>query len=742
MMQNRKTATKLLLVQWSRFQHVCIELEGSTLFTGVNGSGKSTVLDAMTYVLTGNTQFNKAAKDKDRTVKGYVRGDTKSNGATRYLRQGQVVSYIAMEFWSPAEQEHLVIGVCIESPDEVSAPGSSWFVCRNAQIEDLNFCEIDGKNMYVTPKNLLEVKGVRMKSAEFMGRERGTEQIIRALGLRCEVSKYRSKLIKMMAFDPQNNIDQFIAECVLEPGNVDSLKELREQREQFDHIRKMYEDLRDSKNKLVEIENKSQQYETKKRNFNIREMIFKYQEVLAKQKEKEEIEIHVTELEQKKKELEQRQKDLQKLLEAARERLQIAESNDAYQGMQKSIENLKSQVQQISFKIEKEEEQTAKLLRIQKALSTEIAWLLEKLNAGSRPVLLHLGEAGSSADQKRKELLRLLDAVEKQQNLLVSQRVHLEDEKRIRHEELTNLEKQLKQLDANQIIFPEEVVKAKQVIKDAFAKKGINAEVRMFAELVQDLKDTSWRQAIETFLGRKRYYLIVDGKYCLEAMRVLQEKKLHAATVVITDKLPDSEVVKGSAAEQLVIPNVDARRYANYLLNGIHLCDSLNELHEYPKGGLMKDGMLAKSYAVSCMNMKKTQICLGQDAIELQKKSVREQKQIVQEAYDQVMDELKQTKEKISSLRGVDLEINNYHVEAPELLAQNQTEKHKYEDTIRQIQESPEFAAILKEQIDAKKAYQEVETQQNHLYTKIGECQSEQKGYEERRKNISGDSYL
>ena len=645
MMQNRKTATKLLLVQWSRFQHVCIELEGSTLFTGVNGSGKSTVLDAMTYVLTGNTQFNKAAKDKDRTVKGYVRGDTKSNGATRYLRQGQVVSYIAMEFWSPAEQEHLVIGVCIESPDEVSAPGSSWFVCRNAQIEDLNFCEIDGKNMYVTPKNLLEVKGVRMKSAEFMGRERGTEQIIRALGLRCEVSKYRSKLIKMMAFDPQNNIDQFIAECVLEPGNVDSLKELREQREQFDHIRKMYEDLRDSKNKLVEIENKSQQYETKKRNLNIREMIFKYQEVLAKQKEKEEIEIHVTELEQKKKELEQRQKDLQKLLEAARERLQIAESNDAYQGMQKSIENLKSQVQQISFKIEKEEEQTAKLLRIQKALSTEIAWLLEKLDAGSRPVLLHLGEAGSSADQKRKELLRLLDAVEKQQNLLVSQRVHLEDEKRIRHEELTNLEKQLKQLDANQIIFPEEVVKAKQVIKDAFAKKGINAEVRMFAELVQDLKDTSWRQAIETFLGRKRYYLIVDGKYCLEAMRVLQEKKLHAATVVITDKLPDSEVVKGSAAEQLVIPNVDARRYVNYLLNGIHLCDSLNELHEYPKGGLMKDGMLAKSYAVSCMNMKKTQICLGQDAIELQKKSVREQKQIVQEAYDQVMDELKQTKE-------------------------------------------------------------------------------------------------
>ena len=28
---NRKSAKKLLMVQWSRFQNVCIELEGSTL---------------------------------------------------------------------------------------------------------------------------------------------------------------------------------------------------------------------------------------------------------------------------------------------------------------------------------------------------------------------------------------------------------------------------------------------------------------------------------------------------------------------------------------------------------------------------------------------------------------------------------------------------------------------------------------------------------------------------------------
>lgn len=179
MERNRKTATRLLLVQWSRFQNVCIRLEGSTLFTGVNGSGKSTVLDAVTYLLTGNTQFNKAAKDRDRTVAAYVRGDTKSNGPERFLRSGEVVSYIAMEFYSPLEQNYLVAGVCIESANDLSYK-SSWFLCRDAQIDEINFTSVDGKTIRFTPKHDLSAAGRKLKSADFWPRDRGVEQILRA----------------------------------------------------------------------------------------------------------------------------------------------------------------------------------------------------------------------------------------------------------------------------------------------------------------------------------------------------------------------------------------------------------------------------------------------------------------------------------------------------------------------------------------------------------------------------------
>ena len=101
MKSNRKTATSLCLINWSRFTNVKMRLEGSSLITGNNGTGKSTVLDAVTYLLTGNTHFNIAAKDRDRSVVAYVRGDTHSEGSDRYLRGDMdVVSYIAMEFFA------------------------------------------------------------------------------------------------------------------------------------------------------------------------------------------------------------------------------------------------------------------------------------------------------------------------------------------------------------------------------------------------------------------------------------------------------------------------------------------------------------------------------------------------------------------------------------------------------------------------------------------------------------------
>ena len=742
MSMNRKTATKLLLVQWARFQNECIRLEGSTLLTGVNGSGKSTVLDAMTYLLTGNTQFNKAAKDRDRTVIGYVRGDTKSNGTERYLRTGEVISYIAMEFWSPLDQSFLVVGVCMESDNEIACR-SSWFICRDARIDEINFTSTEGKRIRFTPKNELAVRGEKLRSAEFLGKERGVEQVLRALGLRCNASKYRSRLLKMMAFNPENNIDQFIQDCVLEPGRVDSLKELREQRHQFDHVKEMYENLRSSKAQLETIEQRTGEYERKLRSLRIRELMLLYQDLREKEEEKKQEEIRLEALKTKKERLEIRQKELDKRYKEAGERCRIAENNDIFRGVRESIQALERQIEKLNEEKEKQENGLALLMKLQAQISAILKWAdpFIEVEEEDRNCLAHLSEGGRQIEEKLRSYLRFKEQMQGQKQIFWEEEIHCGDRIRELDQELDELETEIKQLKSNQMVFPKNAEAAKRIIYEELKQQGIQTDVRLFAELVQEVKDAEWRAAIETFLGRKRFYIIVDGQYCHKAMEVLERRKLHGVHVVITDKLPETDISAGSAAEMLVIPNVYARRYANYLLNGIHLCGSLEELHEYPRGGLMKNGMLAKSYAVSNMDVDGTEFCLGGDAIRLQLNRKEEAKKQKQEERKSNQKQKEQSRRYRSEIEGVDWEAGHYDFDAAKSLEATLERKERIQQDIDKIQSNPDFLAVLQEQQDAEREYGALGGAIKVIAGDIGSCKKELEQSEAALKKAAGEIY-
>lgn len=743
MQTNRKTATKLLMVQWARFQKLCIHLKGSTLITGVNGTGKSTILDAMTYLLTGNTQFNKAAKDRDRTVLGYVRGDTRSNGSSRYLREGEVISYIAMEFWSPVENNSLVIGVCIESSDHVAQPKSSWFVCRDAKIEQMNFARKERNLLWVAPKNKLAVDGQVVKSADFLGRDKGVEQVMRALGLRCGAMKYRSKLVKMMAFNPENNIDQFIQECVLESGKIESLNELREQRMRFDEIKSVYENLRDSKTKLEEVERKITEYENKQRTLHIRELMLCYQELREKEEEKKEIELQMKMLQQKLSNLEERKEELEIRYRDAGERYRISMNNDIFKGMQDTLKQLEHQRENLEEKIRQSEEKLSKLKKLQIKITELLKWLEEFLaiSVEDKKYLCHLAEQSFRAEDKMRAFVRLGEMVGTQDKIFEKDEVHLNDAIEELDSQIDELANRIKQLKSNIMIFPREVEEAKQLIQKELETEGIHTEVKIFAELVQEITDAKWRAAIEAFLGRKRFYIIVDGKYCHKAMEILQQKKLHAVNVVISDKLPDTKAELGSAAEILKIPNIYARRYANYLLNGIHLCYSLGELHEHPKGGLMQNGMLAKSYAVSYMNVEKTEFCLGQDAVKLQLLKAEQDKEGKTAEREDAKKKIERVCRNRKELKRIDWNVENYDFGAVSALEEILEQKKHICNDIEQINQNPGFMAVLEEQGNAKREYDKLGEAKELLAEDIGGYKNKQETCQSTLKNIAGEIY-
>ena len=358
-----------------------------------------------------------------------------------------------------------------------------------------------------------------------------------------------------------------------------------------------------------------------------------------------------------------------------------------------------------------------------------------------RQYLCHLAEKGYDHGKKMDVFLQFAGMIKGQSRIFSREEVHYEDRIEELNTEIEELENNIKILKSNQMVFPEHIIRAKGLIQEELKKQGIHTDVRIFAELVQEVKDARWRAAIETFLGRKRFYMIVDGAYCHKAMEILEQREVRGVNMVITDKLPDTSVTPGSAAEMLVIPNVYGRRYANYLLNGIHLCRDLKELHEYPKGGLMKNGMLAKSYAVTYMETGKTDFCLGGDSIRLRLEKAEAEKG-EREA------ELRQNLKMVEMVRGyqrelnqIDWDVSHYDFGAARILDEDGLGREKLQKDIDKIRSNPDFLSVLQEQQDAKKEYEKLRGAVTVISEEIGSFKKERETKDEDLKRISGELY-
>lgn len=719
---SRKSATKIVLVNWSRFSNVPIALEGSTLFTGVNGSGKSTILDAVTYMLTGNTQFNKAALDRDRNVVSYVRGDTKSEGKNRFIREGEVTSYIAMEFWAPLEKQYLVVGVCIEYVNETSIT-KKWFVFKDTKIDDCRFYTVKEKKVTVYPRHELMVKGKKIPAGEFMNRDKGTEQVLRALGLRCGVEKYRAKLVKMMAFNPENNIDKFIQECVLDEYPIRSMSDIRVHRNNYNDAKKAYEELANGKSQLEVVQAKIVDYEAWERKYEIRRILLLYQEMKWYQEHRgwleEKINIDKARLYQLQNQLE----NLTEKRKNALDRKINAEKNELLCSIEEITKSLKNSISVIEKEIEKYKRDLEKLQSLEIGIQNIMDWLETDGELTDKEVAVIETVAASTfnIDEKVAAFIKFRNIVSEKKANYQTDKVHISDRIQEVKKELEELQEKISRLESDVLPFEKKYEEAKQIIKLELKKLNIKTDVRLFAELVQHV-DRNWQLAIETFLGKKRFDIIVNGQYCEKVMKIVHERQLKDIKVVITDKLLKTDIIPESAAAMLDIPNEYGRRYANYLLNGIHLCNNIQEIHQFPKGGLMIDGTLAKSFTMSCMNLQRTQIFMGKDAIKQQLSKAKSDKYILEQEEKKLIESLNILNKYIADIEAVNWDETRYVFDAQKCIDEKITEIRNKEAELIKIEDTPGFAAALQEKESADKEYKEVDEQFININNDINTC--------------------
>ncbi len=239
-----KQLTRIRLVNWHLFTDVTITCQGTTYFIGVNGAGKSTVLDAVQFALVGgqrDVKFNQAAlANSRRTLSSYVRGELGTEGQ-RYLR-GDCTGLVALEFANP-DGTRFVHGALVDAYADNHSPDIAYFIVHNADLNDAWF--------FKTPGQLFDTGSFRRhlehfavptgaKAQTFTRLEDYRANLLNRLGQLRDT--FPAKIVKGVAFSPLTNIRDFVHNYLLDEALVD-VKTLQEQLETLRHFEKLVADI-------------------------------------------------------------------------------------------------------------------------------------------------------------------------------------------------------------------------------------------------------------------------------------------------------------------------------------------------------------------------------------------------------------------------------------------------------------------------------------------------------------------
>lgn len=243
-------------------------------------------------------------------------------------------------------------------------------------------------------------------------------------------------------------------------------------------------------------------------------------------------------------------------------------------------------------------QQTAERLNAwkeQDIASNQMLWNIEKFTKGTitaeelERLQESFGEVKEELEEQRQEAQMSLRKIKK-------------EEKESREE--------LKELKQGKKAYPKELEEARYELRNRLhdtCKTFVN--VQILADLL-DVKDETWHNAIEGYLGNNKLLLVVEPAYAKEAMRLYEQmdrKKYHRVSILDTEKVKAGAGENGYAVkENALAKEVKAREdyvqdYIDFFLGNVEKCDSVEELRDC-KIGVTPDCVLYHSFRLQHMN--------------------------------------------------------------------------------------------------------------------------------------------
>lgn len=596
MEKQKKILTRIQLVNWHYFQNERISINGSTLISGENTAGKSTILDAVQLVLTTNTRkFNMAANEKgNRDLKGYVRCKVGNVGET-YLRKNVVPANIALEFYEEKGNRYFVIGVHMTSPDEESRVVTKWYV-EECRLENLSFV-VDN---HPALSDEFKVNGKRIHYIEQLYAAK--DRFKRRLGNLDD--KFFDIIPKSLAFKPMDNVKEFINKFVLSEKKID-VASLRENIETLSELEFLLERSQKQYRALEVILDTHQKIEKKEHDIGVNEILLALANTDALKQGLEEIErnirMKVQYINSTQEQLDLVDKKLQTLDE------QIIAINVAIQSnsSNKMVEDAKRRIAQLEAEADRVQEEESKLknqIKILKEYMNCLNPIQYTLLSGNELILL-----ASEADMTEKvKVVEKIEAFQSQQlDEIRESRSKLQINMQDLNQKISELQERLRELEKRNLTYPEHTVNLKNAIEKEFDKRGIRSKVYILSELLE-ITDETWRNAVEGYLNLQKFYLVIEPQYYDIALEVYdrRRKQIHTAGIINTKKVPAiASVDNKSLAYVVKSENRYAKAYANYLLGRVIRCENVSEMENYDIA-ITPQCMLYQGFVVRHINPK------------------------------------------------------------------------------------------------------------------------------------------
>ncbi len=736
----KKSMTRVQLINWHYFENERISFHGSTLISGENTAGKSTILDAIQLVLTTNTRrFNVAANEKGkRDLRGYVRCKI-GNVGEAYLRKGAVPANVALEFYEEKGDRYFVLGAHMLSRDEESPVITRWYM-EECRLEDLSF--MAGERAALAE----EFRAKNRKISYIDQKNAAQDRFKRRLGNLDD--KFFDIIPKSLAFKPMDNVKEFINKFVLSEERVDVVS-LRENIETLSELENILDRSRRQQGALEKILGRYDEIEEKDRSILVNDILLKIAnrdavhlsvENLEKmiRMKSQSVESNRGFLEETGKQI----KGLENQILAISIDIEATHSNALLQQAKSRIENLEGEIRQKKEGEKKLQEQVRLLMNYLRDL--------ERLDY--KPVKRTQAEQiGEAADQeeKAKTVERLEAFAAKEQNEIQNTWAILTaDMKRISGE-IDDCQERLKKLEKRVLPYPEYVQKLKEMVEKEFVRKGISSPVYFLSELLE-ITDVKWSNAIEGYLNTQKFYLVVEPEYYHAALEVYDKnrKNIHTAGIINSRKLPmEQEAEPDSLAYVVKSDNRYAKAYANYVLGRVKRCTDVRELEQHSIA-MTPECMLYQGYVVRHLNPRDYENpFIGQYAYRTQIENVKKEIEEKTRRRSGLRQEIQLYTAAQESAKKVNLGIMKLYLYVPESLHSLQEQMVSAKTELKEAQSDPTLIELnlkleaKKKELDVKKTEKDSLSEENmrlenQIDTHRNEMQERKKEYDSLRTEL------